>query len=243
MRAATSPASAAPPSAPMRVVVVTLDRHLNGVMKRAAADLARQIPGLSLTLHAATDWADDRAALARCIEDIGQGDIIVSTMLFMEDHVRAVLPALEARREQCDAMIGVMSAGEVIRLTKLGPLRMDGSDKGPLADAEAPARRPRRALGRKRVPAPARWPCCAACPSSCASSPARLRISGPISSPCNTGCPARRTTSRPWSASWWAATPTAPAACCAARSRRPRPSNIPRSASTTPAPRVGSSPT
>jgi magnesium chelatase subunit H len=117
----------------MRVVVVTLDRHLNGVMKRAAADLARQTPGLTLSLHAATDWADDRVALAHCIEDIGQGDIIVSTMLFMEDHVRAVLPALEARREQCDAMIGVMSAGEVIRLTKLGPLRMDGSEKGPLA--------------------------------------------------------------------------------------------------------------
>ncbi len=133
MRAATSPASAAPTTTPMRVVVVTLDRHLNGVVKRAAADLARQIPGLSLTLHAATDWADDRAALARCIEDIGQGDIIVSTMLFMEDHVRAVLPALEARREACDAMIGVMSAGEIIRLTKLGPLRMDGSEKGPLA--------------------------------------------------------------------------------------------------------------
>ncbi len=135
MLAATSPASAAPQSAhtPMRVVVVTLDRHLNGVMKRAAADLARQTPGLTLSLHAATDWADDRVALAHCIEDIGQGDIIVSTMLFMEDHVRAVLPALEARREQCDAMIGVMSAGEVIRLTKLGPLRMDGSEKGPLA--------------------------------------------------------------------------------------------------------------
>jgi magnesium chelatase subunit H len=117
----------------MRVVVVTLDRHLNGVMKRAAADLARQIPGLTLSLHAATDWAEDRAALSHCIDEIGQGDIIVSTMLFMEDHVRAVLPALEARREACDAMIGVMSAGEIIRLTKLGPLRMDGSEKGPLA--------------------------------------------------------------------------------------------------------------
>jgi magnesium chelatase subunit H len=115
------------------VVVVTLDRHLNGVFERAAADLAHQIPGLSVGLHAATDWAEDPEALARCVEDIGKGDIIVSTMLFMEDHVRAVLPALEARREQCDAMIGVMSAGEIIRLTKLGPLRMDGSDKGPLA--------------------------------------------------------------------------------------------------------------
>ena len=54
-------------------------------------------------------------------------------MLFMEDHVRAVLPALEARREHCDAMVGAMSAGEIIKLTKLGPLRMDSADKGPLA--------------------------------------------------------------------------------------------------------------
>ena len=30
-------------------------------------------------------------------------------------------------------MVGVMSAGEVVKLTKLGPLRMDGSDKGPIA--------------------------------------------------------------------------------------------------------------
>jgi magnesium chelatase subunit H len=54
-------------------------------------------------------------------------------MLFMEDQVRAVLPALEARRPHCDAMVGVLSAGEIVRLTRLGGLRMDGSDKGPLA--------------------------------------------------------------------------------------------------------------
>jgi magnesium chelatase subunit H len=69
---------------------------------------------LTLTLHAATDWAEDREALARCLADIAKGDIIVATMLFMEDHVRAVLPALEARREHCDAMIGALSAGEII---------------------------------------------------------------------------------------------------------------------------------
>jgi len=133
MRAATSPVSAEAAPTPTRVVVVTLDRHLNGVFKRAAADLASSIPGLTLTLHAATDWVEDRAALARCIDDIGAGDIIILTMLFIEDQVRALLPALEARREHCDAMIGVLSAGEIIRLTKLGPFRMDGSEKGPLA--------------------------------------------------------------------------------------------------------------
>ena len=137
--AVTSHASAAAPrtpvraAPPVRVVVVTLDRHLNAVFDRAADALARDIPGLTLTLHAATDWADDRAALDRCVSDIGKGDIIVATMLFMEDHIRAVLPALEARREHCDALIGAMSAGEVVKLTKLGPFRMEGSDKGPLA--------------------------------------------------------------------------------------------------------------
>jgi magnesium chelatase subunit H len=119
--------------APVRVVIVTLDRHLAGVAKRAAAVLARDIPNLTLSLHAATDWGADKDALADCVNDIARGDIIVATMLFMEDQVRAVLPALEARREHCDAMIGAMSAGEIVRLTKLGPLRMDGSDRGPLS--------------------------------------------------------------------------------------------------------------
>ncbi len=135
MRAATSRAEGprATAAAPVRVVVVTLDKHLAAVFARAGAALKRETPGLELVLHAATDWADDPAALARCRADIARGDIVVASMLFMEDHVRAVLPALEARREACDAMVGVLSAGEVIRLTKLGPLRMDGSDKGPLA--------------------------------------------------------------------------------------------------------------
>ena len=66
-------------------------------------------------------------------EELLRYDIVVVGMLFMEDHIQAVLPALEARRESCDAIIGAMSSGEIIRLTKLGPFRMDGSQKGPLA--------------------------------------------------------------------------------------------------------------
>ena len=132
--AATSPADPSPAGAiPVRVVIITLDKHLNGLFQRASRDLARAVPGLFLSVHAATDWADDREALTRCVADIGRGDIILASQLFMEDQVRAVLPALEARREHCDALIGVLSAGEIVRLTKLGGLRMDGSDKGPLA--------------------------------------------------------------------------------------------------------------
>jgi magnesium chelatase subunit H len=54
-------------------------------------------------------------------------------MLFMEDHIQAVLPQLKARRDACDAMICCMSAGEIIRLTRLGGFSMDGSQGGAMA--------------------------------------------------------------------------------------------------------------
>ena len=56
--------------------------------------------------------------------DIARGDIVIATMLFLEDHIRAVLPALTARREQCDAMVCCLSAGEVVRLTRIGRFDM-----------------------------------------------------------------------------------------------------------------------
>ncbi len=118
---------------PIRFVIVTLDSHLAGATERAVGVLKRDYPGLRLSLHAANEWADDPDALARCKADIAAGDVIVASMLFLEEHIEAVRPALEARRESCDAMLGLMSAGEIIRLTKLGPFTMDGADKGPLA--------------------------------------------------------------------------------------------------------------
>jgi magnesium chelatase subunit H len=118
---------------PVRVVIVTLDNHLAGVVRRAERALACEMPGFSLRLHASTDWGAGREALEACIADIAAADIIVVSMLFMEDHIQAVLPALAARRDACDAMICIMSAGDVIKLTKLGSFRMDGSQTGPIA--------------------------------------------------------------------------------------------------------------
>lgn len=117
---------------PIRVVILTLDHHIASAVRRAEASLADELPGLVLSLHAATSF-DDPAALSACLADIARGDILVANMLFMDNHVRAVLPALEARRDDCDALVGAMSAGEVIRLTKMGRLSMDGEAKGPLA--------------------------------------------------------------------------------------------------------------
>lgn len=109
----------------LRVVIVTLDNHVSGAVTRVASKLGKDIPGLSLTIHAASNWGADPELLAHCIADIESADIIIANMLFMEDHIRPVMPALIARRETCDALVCFMSAGEVIKLTKLGRFRMD----------------------------------------------------------------------------------------------------------------------
>ncbi len=118
---------------PVRLVIVTLDSHLASACDRAASQLRREIPGLELKLHAASEFGSDEAALARCIADIQTGDIILATMLFVEEHIRAVLPALQARRDSCDAMVACMSAPEVVRLTRMGKLRMGEKSGGALS--------------------------------------------------------------------------------------------------------------
>ncbi|MFO1323608.1 MAG: magnesium chelatase subunit H [Burkholderiales bacterium] len=118
---------------PVRVVLVTMDSHIASAARRAHATLAGRLPGLALSVHAAAEWGHDAGALDRCIADIGRGDIVIATMLFMEDHFQPVLPALAARRDACDAMVCAMSASEVMRLTRMGKFRMDGTGGGPLA--------------------------------------------------------------------------------------------------------------
>ena len=130
MRADLAPSSAV---TPVRVVIVTLDNHLAGAADRAAAALKRDYPGLTLDFHAAADWEGSPASLDRACADIGRGDIIVATMMFLDDHIKAVLPALTARRDHCDAIVGAMSDAAIVRLTRLGDYRMDKPAKGPLA--------------------------------------------------------------------------------------------------------------
>jgi magnesium chelatase subunit H len=130
---ARAPAEPATLGTPLRVVIVTLDSHLASATERAQHMLLRELPGLRLSLHAAAEWADDPTALERCRADIAQGDIVVVTMMFMEDHIQAVLPALLARRAQCDAMVACLAAGEVARLTRLGRFDMSAPAGGVLA--------------------------------------------------------------------------------------------------------------
>ncbi|KMO40294.1 magnesium chelatase [Methylobacterium tarhaniae] len=116
----------------LRVVIVTLDNHLAGAVERARRVLAKTAPNLILGFHAAAEWETDPASLEACRADIARADIVLSAMLFMDEHVRAVLPALLARRADCDAMVGCLSASDVVRTTRMNRFAMDGSQRGAL---------------------------------------------------------------------------------------------------------------
>jgi magnesium chelatase subunit H len=117
----------------LRVVIVTMDSHLSSAAARAEKILRSEIPGLTVVVHAADEWGSDAEALRACHADIAAGDIVIATMLFLEDHVRAVQPALAARRPDCDAILCCMSAGEITRLTRLGRFDMSQEATGALA--------------------------------------------------------------------------------------------------------------
>ena len=44
-----------PGSAPLHVVIVTLDNHLSGAAERAAAQFAQEKSGITIGFHAAAD--------------------------------------------------------------------------------------------------------------------------------------------------------------------------------------------
>ena len=115
-----------------RVVMVTLDSHAAGPAARVSERLAGEFPGLNVSVHAAAEWAENPAALEEARIAVRHGDIIVANLLFIEQHIKAILPALQARRDACDAMIGVISAKEVVQLTRMGDLDMMKPATGPM---------------------------------------------------------------------------------------------------------------
>jgi len=107
-----------------RVVIVTLDSHAAGPAARVSERLVGEFPGLNVSVHAAAEWAENPTALEEARIAVRHGDIIVANLLFIEEHITAILPDLQARRDQCDAMIGVISAKEIVQLTRMGDLDM-----------------------------------------------------------------------------------------------------------------------
>jgi magnesium chelatase subunit H len=117
----------------VKVVIVTMDSHVASATDRARLTLAKEIPGLRLHVHAASEFAADSARLQTCLADIADADIIINVMLFLEEHFLPLLPALKARRDHCDAMVCAMSAGEVTKLTRMGRFDMSAPASGPMA--------------------------------------------------------------------------------------------------------------
>ena len=113
-----------PPAPAYRVVVVTMDAHAARPLARAADRLAAEVPGLAVEVHAAAEWgeAPDRLAAARAA--VARADVIICGLLFIDEHIRAILPDLEARRPLCDAVVGMVSDPAIVRLTRMGELDM-----------------------------------------------------------------------------------------------------------------------
>lgn len=115
-----------------RFVIITMDSHVAGPAARVSDNLIEEFPGLNVSVHAAAEWAENPAALEEAKLAVKHGDVVVANMLFLEEHVRAILPDLQARRDDCDAMIGVISSKDVVSLTKMGDLDMMKPASGPM---------------------------------------------------------------------------------------------------------------
>ena len=87
-----------PGASPYSVVVITLDAHAAGPAARIAPRLARDFPGLTLSIHAAAEWAENPASLARARAALASADLVIANLIFIEEHIRAILPDLPAAR-------------------------------------------------------------------------------------------------------------------------------------------------
>ena len=107
-----------------RMVIVTLDAHAAGPAARVEMRLAAEFPGLSVSVHSAAEWAENPDALENARDAVRQADLIVANLIFIEEHITAILPELEAARDRVDAFIGVIADSKIVRLTKMGDLDM-----------------------------------------------------------------------------------------------------------------------
>ena len=120
-------------AAPYSVVIVTLDAHAAGPAARITRRLTRDFPGLIVSVHAAAEWAETPAALTRAKSAVEGADIVIANLLFLEEHISAILPELRAARERADCFVGMVSDAQIVRLTKMGDLDMSKPASGAMA--------------------------------------------------------------------------------------------------------------
>ncbi|WP_420863994.1 magnesium chelatase subunit H [Algirhabdus cladophorae] len=113
-----------------RVAIITLDSHAAGPAHRVLPRLLDDFPGLHVSVHAAAEWAETPGTLDEAKDAIAHADIVVTNILFLEEHVQAIEPALRARRDHCDAMVNVIADGAITRLTKMGDVDLSKPTSG-----------------------------------------------------------------------------------------------------------------
>lgn len=117
----------------IRVLILTMDTHLNSAVKRSIETLKKVAPLISLKIYAATQYTNDANILSNCKAAIAQADIIFVGMLFLENQFLPIIEDLKARRDNCDALVCAISAAEVVKLTKIGRFDMSKPASGPMA--------------------------------------------------------------------------------------------------------------
>ncbi len=115
------------------IVIVTLDSHAAGPAARIAPRLAADFPGLTISIHAASEWAENPDSLTRCKLALQTADMVVANLIFIEEHITAILPDLTAARARVDAFIGVIADSQITKLTKMGDLDMSKPASGMMA--------------------------------------------------------------------------------------------------------------
>ena len=118
---------------PVRVVVVTMDSHLGGALARAEGALRRDLPNLEVTMHAADEWGSDPPRWPAATPTL-RGPISLSQRCCSWKTISA--PCCRRWRRSarhCDAMICMLSAGEVVKLTRVGKFNMSTEATGAIA--------------------------------------------------------------------------------------------------------------
>ena len=115
------------------IAIVTLDAHAAGPAARIAPRLAVDFPGLTISVHAAAEWAENPAALCEARASVDRADMVVANLLFIEEHITAILPWLQRARDRADAFVGVIADPQIVKLTRMGILDMSQPASGPMA--------------------------------------------------------------------------------------------------------------
>lgn len=124
-----------PPHRPggYNVVIITLDQHAAGPAARALPRLQHDFPDLNISVHAAAEWSENPSKKAAAKAAVLEANIVVANLLFIDEHIQAILPELTAVRDRVDAFVGMVADPQIVRLTKMGDLDMTKPASGPMA--------------------------------------------------------------------------------------------------------------